>query len=115
MRRDAASLLDILVSARVAVKFIGDRDFEWFSQDLMAQDAVIRRLEIMGEASRRISSEFKSQHPAIPWAQMLGMRNLLIHEYDDVDIEVVWQVVTEDLPALVAQIESLVPPPDADD
>lgn len=112
MRRDDASLLDILLAARLAVKFVAGWDFDRFAQDQMVQDAVIRRLEIIGEASRRISEGFKQEHPEIPWPQMSGMRNKLIHEYDRVDIEVVWDVIMLNLPSLIVQLEPLVPPPD---
>jgi uncharacterized protein with HEPN domain len=68
---------------------------------------VIRRLEIIGEAARRVSESFRLSHAGLPWAEMIGMRNLLIHEYDDVDMHVVWQTVLTELPRLAAQMEEL--------
>jgi len=115
MQRDLASILDILVAAQLAIEFVAGYTFEQFMQDIKTQDAVIRRLEIIGEASRRLSSQFKTDHPEITWSKMQGMRNSLIHEYDEVVMEIVWEVVTVDLAELIAQLEPLVPPPDEDD
>ena len=83
-----------------------------FVKDTQCQDAVIRRLEIIGEAARRLSEHTRGSLPTLPWDLMIGMRNLMIHEYDDVDLGVVWHTVQDDLPGLVAAIESLVPPDD---
>jgi uncharacterized protein with HEPN domain len=85
--------------------------FEQYAEDIKTQDAIIRRTEIIGEATRRISSQFKGQHPDIRWPQIQGMRNALIHEYDEVVAETVWEVVTVDLDGLIAKPEPLVPPP----
>ena len=71
---------------------------------------MIRRLEILGEASRRISAQFKSEHPHLPWHAMIGLRNRLIHEYDDIDLEIVRDVVITELPSLISQLEPLIPP-----
>ena len=65
------------------------------------QDSVIRRLEVIGEAAGRISTQFREQHPEIPWHDMIGMRNRMIHGYDDVDIEIVWNTVQRRLPELL--------------
>ena len=73
-----------------------------------AQDAVLRRLEIIGEAVKNISSEFKDRYPNIPWRQMAGMRNALIHEYFEVDLSLVWRTVKDDLPKLKEQIKGLI-------
>ncbi|MHA1568300.1 MAG: HepT-like ribonuclease domain-containing protein, partial [Alphaproteobacteria bacterium] len=62
-------------------------------------------LEIVGEAARRISAELRAQHPHLPWKSMMGMRNVMIHEYDGVDLGVVWETVKKDLPDLVAEME----------
>ena len=85
---------------------------EAFEEDVKTQDAVIRRIEIIGEAVRRLSVEFCAQYPHIPWRQIRGMRNKLIHEYDRVDLVAVWDVIQQDIPPLIAQIRPLVPPDD---
>jgi uncharacterized protein with HEPN domain len=107
MDRDRAYLFDILESAQVAIAHVEENDKESFLADVKSQDAVIRRFEIIGEAARRISDSFRSNHPELPWAEMIGMRNLLIHEYDDVDLHVVWRTVVHELPDLVRKIEAI--------
>ncbi len=114
MQRDLAHLLDILQSAHKIQEFIQGVDEAGFLQDSMRQDAVVRRIEVIGEATRRISQEFRTAHPDIPWQQMAGMRNRLIHEYDRVDLLEVWVVAQHDIPALVARITPLVPPESPD-
>lgn len=78
--------------------------------DLKCQDAVIRRLEIIGEAARRLSDEKRAALPELAWEAMVSMRNILIHEYDDVDMKIVWEAVQADLPPLIAVLEKIVPP-----
>lgn len=65
----------------------------------------------MGEASRRISDEFKEEHPEIPWGRIIAQRNVLAHEYDDVKQERMWLVATVHVPALIPQLEAILPPP----
>jgi uncharacterized protein with HEPN domain len=67
-------------------------------------------IQIIGEAARCISDEFKQRHPEIPWRRIIGMRHHLVHEYFNIDIEQIWQVVEVDIPALLPLIEPLVPP-----
>ena len=67
--------------------------------------AIVRLLEIVGEAAARVPADVRQAHPKIPWSQIIGMRNRLIHGYDQVDLDVVWAVVTSDLPALVAELD----------
>lgn len=71
------------------------------------QDAVIRNLEIIGEATKKISKELKSQYPDIPWKEMSGMRDKLIHDYFGVDVDVVWKTVNDDIPFLKSLIETI--------
>lgn len=79
-----------------------------FSEMPTVQDAVIRRLEIIGEAVRNIPKSFRSEHPEIPWKKIAGMRDVLIHEYFGVDLELVWKIVQKDIPKLKKQISKLV-------
>jgi uncharacterized protein with HEPN domain len=72
--------------------------------------ALVRLLEVLGEAATRVPIEFQQLHPNIPWAEMIGMRNRLIHGYDQVDHDIVWAVVTNDLPALVAALAAIAAP-----
>ncbi|KRT66793.1 MAG: hypothetical protein XU11_C0004G0041 [Candidatus Dadabacteria bacterium CSP1-2] len=110
MWRDDAYLLDILIAARRAREFTSDLTWEDFQKSSLHQNAVMRMLEIIGEAARKISQETKNAHPDIPWKDITGMRNRLIHEYFRIDIEKVWDTVRNDIPVLITIIEPLVPP-----
>ncbi len=77
-------------------------DFAAFTADDKTVYAVIRAVEIMGEATNRTSRDVLNRHPDIPWSNIVGMRNIVIHNYDKVDLEAVWQVVVWDAPRLVA-------------
>ena len=107
MRRDAVYLIDIIEAAKLVMSYVTEKSKEDFLADSQCQDAVIRRLEIIGEAARRISEEIRIQHASIPWKSMMGMRNLMIHEYDGVDLSVVWETVQKDLPVLMAKVEKI--------
>jgi len=113
MQRDNVYILDILEAARLAITYVGEKTKEDFLNDLQCQDAVIRRLEIIGEAARRISEKTKSTFWNLPWYEMVGMRNVMIHDYDDVDMVIVWETVKNDLPPLISELESILPPESA--
>lgn len=107
MERDRVFLLDILEAARLAISYVGNKTEAEFLADIQCQDSVIRRLEIIGEAARRISEETRRAYPELPWSDMIGMRNILIHEYGDVDMLIVWKTVQTELPAIVAKVAKL--------
>ncbi|MBS3909086.1 MAG: DUF86 domain-containing protein [Actinobacteria bacterium] len=109
MWRDEAFLLDILIAAKRTRKFISGLEWENFQKDELRSDAIMRNLEIIGEAANKISPEFKNAHPEIPWNDMVGMRNRLIHDYFRVDFVKVWDTVQKDIPALIALVEPHVP------
>ena len=110
MPRDDILLLDMLLAARDAVEFAAGLTSEAFERNRMAQRATLKSVEIVGEAASRIGVETKEAHPEIPWAAIVGMRNRLVHEYSNVNLKRVWEVVQHDIPHLIAQLESLVPP-----
>lgn len=110
MARDQSYLLDILEAARLVVSYVTGVSEEKFMSNTQLQDSVIRRIEIIGEAARRISPATQALYPQIPWSAMIGMRNMLIHDYDDLDLETVWQTVQRDLQDLIILIEPLIPP-----
>jgi uncharacterized protein with HEPN domain len=87
---------------RIEEYIVGGR--ESFSSSTLVQDAVIRNLQTLAESTKRISQESQSLAPDIPWKQVLGFRNLVVHEYLRIDLEFIWQIVTSDLPALKQQI-----------
>ncbi|MBW2721666.1 MAG: DUF86 domain-containing protein [Deltaproteobacteria bacterium] len=112
MSRDKEYVIDILEAAKLALSYVSGKTKDEFLKDTQCQDAVIRRLEIIGEAARRISDETRATYPKLPWKAMVGMRNVMIHEYDDVDLVIVWNTVQNDLPPVVARLEKVVPPHD---
>ena len=110
MDRDQAFLLDILGSAHAIRSYIKGVSRHEFLTNPQLQDSIIRRIEIMGEATGRLSAAFRGMHPEIPWARIRGMRNRMIHGYDDIDMEIVWDTAEQDIPLLIPQLERLIPP-----
>jgi uncharacterized protein with HEPN domain len=107
---DTAYLLDMLLAARDAMAFSEGLNFSEFEQSRLHQHAVIKAIEIIGEAAARITNETKSAHPEIAWTEIIGMRNRLVHVYFDLDLERIWETVRRDLPRLIVQLEPLAPP-----
>ena len=89
------------------IRYAGALNRNEFLKDELVQDAVIRQIEIVGEASKRLSPGFKDTHPEIPWKDIVGMRNKLIHDYMGVDIDAVWDTIEKDIVFLKRQIEAL--------
>jgi len=108
--RDDASLLDILNAARLVVEWTGGLAKNAFLADRKTQSAVERQLDILGEATKRLSMDFREQHPQIPWRQIAGLRDVLIHRYDDVNPDILWETVAVAIPALLISLEGLLPP-----
>lgn len=102
----------MLDAARRAFEFVADIDVQTFAASELHQSAVIRQLEVIGEAARAISDETKATNTAIPWSTIGGMRNILLHEYFRVDVTRVWETVRDDIPPLIAALEAIVPPDD---
>lgn len=110
MSRDDALLLDMLLSARKAIRFTQDVDSAKFNNDELIQNAVMHVIQVIGEAATKVSDAFKAAHPEIPWKAISGMRHRLVHDYTRIDVPTVWRVVQNHLPPLIAQLEPLIPP-----
>jgi len=105
--RDQAALLDIAKAARKVLQFKQGLDRAAFLADEKTQSAIVFQLLITGEAVKRLSQEFRSNHPDIPWTLIAGMRDNLIHEYDDIDLGEVWKTADRDIPKLLVLLEPI--------
>lgn len=106
MNKDTTYKKHVLEAIGKIERFMGDLSREQFLDESMVQDAVIRQLEIIGEASKRLSELLKVSTPTIPWKDVVGFRNVLIHDYIDVDLKQVWDTVKNDLPVLKAALQT---------
>jgi uncharacterized protein with HEPN domain len=109
MERDDATLLDIARAAELISQFVGALSKEQFLSDLKTQSAVLHQLTVLGEAMKRLSPSFRTDHPILPWSLMAGMRDHLIHGYDVVDLEEVWNTARNDIPDVLTKITPLLP------
>ncbi len=109
MRRDEAHLLDIARFAREILNLTNGMDELNFAASRTSQLAVLYEIAVLGEAVKRLSPEFRSRHQEIPWKEIAGMRDKVIHQYDRVKISVVWRVVSIEIPELLANLEPLLP------
>ena len=110
--RDLHALLDIVHPAKIVQKYVEGVSQNSFAEDEKLQDAVIRRLLVIGEAAGRISKESRSEFPDIEWEKIRGLRNRLVNEYDDVSLKVVWEVTQTEMENLISKIEPTIPPED---
>lgn len=108
-RNDINFLRDMLDAAKEAISFAEGKQRGDLDQDRKLVLAIVRLVEIVGEAADHVSREFQEAHPEIPWPVIIGMRNRLAHGYFDVDLNLVWDTVKDDLPPLIAQLEKIVP------
>lgn len=108
--RDAAWLLDMIEIIQNLRQTLQGVTFERLLESWAMQKIVERSFEILGEASRRLSDEFRSEHPEIEWSRMIGLRNVIAHQYEDVDYLILWDIITRILPELQLQLEALLPP-----
>jgi uncharacterized protein with HEPN domain len=108
-QREAGYVWDMREALRDCVDFVKDATYEQFTLDKMMHSAVERRLEILGEAASRISDEFQTDHPEIPWKEIKGLRVVLAHRYDDLDFRQLWRAATIDSQQLLPKLDALLP------
>ncbi|WP_204105482.1 MULTISPECIES: DUF86 domain-containing protein [Spirulina sp. CCY15215] len=113
MSRDKASLLDINHAGQLVLQFAEGLTREELETDLVKQSAIFYQIEVMGEATKRLSQEFRDAHPDIPWKKTAGMRDILIHQYDRVNFDLVWNAIQHSIPEFLDAIAPLVPVRDA--
>ena len=108
MPHDKSSLIDILNSCESIARFISNKLKDEFYNDEMLQEAVMRKIEIIGEATNRISDDLKNLYPDFPWKKMKAIRNILIHMYDELDLDIVWDTANNDIPILKNRIKEII-------
>ena len=101
----------MLQAARTALDFLGHASLAEYLSDAMLRSAVERQIEIIGEAAGRLSDGFRGAHPEIPWQRIIAQRNVLIHDYGEIDHQRIWKLVMEYIPRLIEQVVPLVPEP----
>lgn len=110
MQRDLQYLLDMLQSAELILTYTDQCSKDEFVESVQLQDAVIRRLLVIAEAARRVSETTRQTLPNISWQEINGMRNRLVHEYDDINLKIVWDVVQSEIPSLIEELKLQIPP-----
>ena len=107
--RDPAYLFDMLTAAEAVMSFVHNRSRPDYAADLMLRSAVERQIEIIGEAARKVTAQFQSGHPEIPWAPIQAQRHRLAHEYGTIDDDLIWEVATVHVPALIPLVRAVLP------
>lgn len=104
---DRVRLRHMIEAAESAIQFMAGRSRADLDTDRMLLFAVVRAIEVVGEAASKLSEEFRAAHPSIPWRAIIGMRNRLIHAYFDIDTETVWETTKQELPPILNQLREL--------
>jgi len=110
MSKDDAYVLDMLRAASLARQFAEACTEAQLLDDVKTQSAVLHQLTMLGEAVRRVSQGFRDRHAQVPWVEMAGLRNRIVHEYDEIDLDRVWEVISRDLPRLIPALEAIAQP-----
>jgi uncharacterized protein with HEPN domain len=112
MQRDyRAYLEDILEAAGAAREFVAGMGKDELDKDRRTRDAVVRNLEIIGEAAKKLPDQTRRDHPEVEWKKIAGLRDILVHDYFGIDMDIVWDIVQNKLPVLVEQIQHILDEP----
>ena len=107
-RRDPLVLLeDIMLAIQKISRYTSQMDQDAFLKDELVIDGVARNLEIIGEAARQLPEEFRRNHAEVPWTQIAGLRNRIVHDYFGLDLEIIWEIIQHDLPELEKRVHAL--------
>ena len=106
-RADREFLSDIREALERISAYVTGMAYEAFVRDTKTQDAVIRNLEILGEATKNLSEQLRADYPSVPWKSMAGARDRLIHHYFGVNLDIVWQIVTSELPQVASALDNI--------
>ncbi len=110
MWRDEGYLLEMLLAARDAGTITAQMSEEEFRTEIRNQFALTKALELIGEAARKISHQTRQAHPEIDWTGIVGLRNRIVHDYRNLDLDRIWKIVQDEVPVLIPQLEAIVPP-----
>jgi uncharacterized protein with HEPN domain len=105
MSRDDAHVLDILEAARRARSFVDGVSVDVFLADIKTQSAVLHQLTVLGEAARRVSEPFRLKHANVPWKRIVALRSVIVHDYDEIDLDEIWNILQNDLPGIIPQLD----------
>ena len=106
---DGAYLWDLIRAGEAILTYLAGRSMDDYFADRQVRSAVVRELEIVSEAARRLTPEFRAEHDEIPWSAIIGQRNILAHEYQRIDNARIWRVAVRDLPRLIDTLKPLLP------
>ena len=106
-RDDRVSLVDMLIHAREAVDLLGEASADELKNNRVMQLALTRLVEIIGEAANRVSPTTQQRHPNITWRQIIGTRNRLVHDYNNVNLDILWKIIRNELPPLIDQLKAI--------
>ena len=101
-------LQDMILSMNRIAEYMGSKTYDEFRRNYLVVDAIVRNFEIIGEAAKNVPEEIKSSYPKVPWKKMIGLRNLISHEYFGLDYEMLWKVATESIPENKRDIENII-------
>ena len=113
IRSDSIRLRHMLEAAQEALSYLAGRERSELDNNRMLVHSLVRCITVIGEAAVSVSPECRAQMPGVPWPNIVGMRNRLVHAYFDIDLDLVWNTVEDDLPPLIAELEKTTSPPDS--